>query len=139
MASYDKQKRARWEIERARIRARMVASRQVSSQVLLDHLASPDQVHAWLEAKPPDTIVGNTQTPDDTIVANYLWETLGVYVMTFGYSLFDQDQVELPAWCREFYNVETERSKTHLPAEGDWPAAEALAMLEEAERRLQSG
>ena len=136
MASYDKEKRARWELYQARRRARMQASRELSSAVLLNQLASPDQVRAWLEGHLLDAIGGNVQTPDDTILANYLWETLGVYVMTFGHSLFDQDLIDLPPWCRDFYQIETERFRTHPPAEGDWTAAEALAMLEEAERHL---
>jgi hypothetical protein len=87
--------------------------------------------------------VGNQQTPDDTVLANHFWETLGVYAITFGYRLDFHPgptsiELELPAWCNELYDVETERFKMHSPENGDWTAAEALALLEQAERHLQS-
>jgi hypothetical protein len=138
--TYDENKREQWKADRARIQERMASSHQVPQQVILDRLKSPEPLQVWLRGKPPQVIVGNSQTPDETVLANFLWETLGVFVWAFGFEAWglEGDVIELPAWCGEFAKIEGEHSRADQSPNGDWTAAKALEMLEEMEHRLQS-
>lgn len=141
MEPFDRERRERWQANQETINARKATSRQVSVQQLLDQLQSPDRLRMWLQAKQPTEIVGEAQTPDETVLANFLWETLGAYVLAFGFELWrlEGDPVELPAWCGEFARVQWEhnRMRPSASANGKWTAAEALAMLEETGHRIQ--
>ena len=85
------EKHAQWEADRGRIKARKASSRQVPMQVILEQLQSPHLLRSWLQTKPPNEIAGAAQTPDETVLANFLWETLGIYVIAFGVELWPLD------------------------------------------------
>lgn len=137
---YDKDKRERWEADRARMQERMASSHRIPHHVILDWLKSPEPLRAWLRGKQPQDLVGNCQTPDETVLANFLWEMLGVYVWAVGFEAWDLEanRIDLPGWCGEFAKIEGEHSRAHRPPNGNWTAAKALEMLEEMERRLDS-
>jgi hypothetical protein len=141
MGVYDEEMHQRWKEKRALIDIRMATSRKVLTHSILELLETPDQVRIWLEAKQPGEIVSHYQTPDDTVLANFLWDALQVYVMTFGLTLATQEvaDVELPTWCAEFTRVEVEHFRARQPRKADWTAEEALTMLLEAQQRLHLG
>jgi hypothetical protein len=135
----DQVKYQQWQAYQAEIKMRMASSRPVSAQVILESLSTSAQLKTWLQTKAPQEIVGDAQTPDKRIVPNFCWEIVGVYVMFFGKELVDLNDnwIEVPAWCQEFSRVDWEHQIAHHI--GEYTAAEALAMLEEAEDRLHSG
>jgi hypothetical protein len=99
-------------------------------------LESPARFRKWLEAKKPDDIVGNYQTPDETVLAIFLWDARRIYVMTFDFILYEGEHIELPSWCAELVRAEVEHYKIQPPPKADWTAAEALTMLQEVQNRL---
>ena len=139
MTPFDPEKHAQWEADRGRIKARKASSRQIPMQAILEQLQSPHLLRSWLQTKQPNEIVGAAQTPDETVLANFLWETLGICVIAFGVELWplDRDPLELPTWCGEFATVEGEHSRAGDAARGNWTAVQALAMLDETEVRIE--
>jgi hypothetical protein len=132
----DERQRERWKAMRAPISARMANSNTVTSQAILEALTSPDQLRTWLEAKPPDAVVGNYQTRDESILANFLWDRLGIYVMTFDFILYEEEDIAFPPWCALFNRVELERYAAQPPPGADWTAEAALAIVQKTQQQL---
>jgi hypothetical protein len=63
------------------------AATTVSLQTILEVVRSPDRLRAWPESQHRDDTVGHYQTRDESILANFLWGTLGIYTMTVDFIL----------------------------------------------------
>jgi hypothetical protein len=118
---------------RRRIAARMAAGRRVPPDALQDLLQTSAAFETWLRSQAPDTIVGDYFTPDDSPLANFIWDSLGVYVDTFD-SVFDGERFHaLPEWCAAFTRLESEyiEQQGH-EGSNEFTASEVLAILRRA-------
>jgi hypothetical protein len=101
--------REEWEAAHDVTNVRQATSRRLPTQPILDALRSPDGLRAWLQTKSPEAIVDDFVLADQSVLANFLWERLGTYVMTFQRTalLFDVNRTEvaLPRWCHELENI----------------------------------
>jgi hypothetical protein len=87
-----------------RIAARITHHRRAPPSTVKRLLRTPDAFTAWLRDHPPEAVVGDTVTPDDAPLANFLWDRLGMYVwiadaITDGERFVD---IELPDWCHAY-------------------------------------
>jgi hypothetical protein len=115
---------------RRRIAARIAASRLVPPADIEHLLQTPAAFEAWLRSQPSEAIVGDYVTPDDSPLANFIWDSLGVYVDTFDF-IFDGERFhELPEWCVAFGRHEALFIKQGLrDGSNEFTAAEVLDIL----------
>jgi hypothetical protein len=101
MARVDEEMRARWEAARAIINARMANSQSIPLSRIRAALETPRQFDTWLRQQSPEARVGDTVTPDDCPIANYLWDILAIYVWvgeTIQYKRKRVASVPYPTW-----------------------------------------
>lgn len=85
---------------------RVRTSKRIPTRLIKEVLASPQGFEAWLKQHDADTVLGDLYTPDDSPLANFLWDILGVYVWTgeeIGYRFASRVAViPMPQWYMQF-------------------------------------
>jgi hypothetical protein len=117
--------------------ARIAARRQVPPEAVEQLLRTPEAFETWLRGQPSEAIVGDYVTPDDSPLANFIWDSLGVYVWTFD-CIFDGEQLhEVPEWYVAFTRQEVEYIEQGWREEGrqEFTAADVLTILQRAVSR----
>lgn len=113
--------------------ARIAASRRLPPDALQHLLQTPAAFEAWLCSQAPDTIVGDDVTPDDSPLANFVWDSLGVYVWSADSILDGERFHELPEWCAAFTRLEGEYfEQGGHEGSNEFTASEVLAILRRA-------
>lgn len=113
--------------------ARIAARRQVPPDAIEQLLRTPEAFETWLRGQPSEAIVGDYVTPDDSPLANFIWDSLGVYVDTV-YGIFDGEQFHaLPEWCTAFTRREAEYiNQGRGEGRHEFTAADVLTILHRA-------
>ena len=115
---------------RRRIKVRISFGQQVPPETLEHLLHTPAAFEAWLRGQPPVDVVGDYHTPDDSPLANFIWDALGVYVDTFDVIFDGKSFHEMPAWCAAFTREEAVYIEQHSHEGGnELTAAEVLDIL----------
>jgi hypothetical protein len=110
----------------------MESSKRVPTATIRRLLKIPDAFRAWLLDRDPDSIVGDCYTPDNTPVANFLWDAIGVYVWVAD-DIMDGDRfIDLPEWCRRYQLAEYDYAQTKVGDSGELTDSEVLAVLDKA-------
>ena len=116
---------------RRHIAVRIASGRPAPPDALEHLLQTPAAFEAWLRGQSPNVIVGDYRTPDDSPLANFIWDTLSVYVDTFAVIFDGQRFHEMPAWCAAFTRWEAEYIEHHAREGGnELTAAEVLDILQ---------
>jgi hypothetical protein len=115
-----------------RIVVRIAAHRQVPVVDIQNLLDTPSAFESWLVSQPPEAVVGDYFTPDDSPLANFLWDALGVYVDTADTIFEGKHFIPMPAWCRVFTRYEAEYIEAHTDEGDEFSAADVLSILREA-------
>jgi hypothetical protein len=117
--------------------ARIATSRQVPPDAIEQLLHTPEAFETWLRDQPPEAIVGDYVTPDDSPLANFIWDRLGVYAWTFD-SIFDGKQFHaVSEWYAAFTRQEAAYIEQGWRDEGrqELAAADVLNILQSAVSR----
>jgi len=116
---------------RRHIAVRIASGRPALPDALEHLLEMRAAFAAWLRARTSDAIVGDYPTPDDSPLANFIWDTLVVYVDMFG-DIFDGERFYvMPTWCAEFTRWEADYIARRWREGGDeLTAGEVLGILQ---------
>jgi len=117
--------------------ARITANRRVPPGAIEQLLRTPETFETWLRGQPLEAIVGDYFTPDDSPLANFIWDSLGVYVWTCD-SIVDGKRFHaVPEWCVAFMRREAEHVEQGWQQAGrqEFTAADVLTILQRAVSR----
>lgn len=127
-----------WEDYKRRMAFRVANAKMVSKSVLHRYLDTPKPLEEWLTRQDPSAIVGDWMTPDDSVLANFLWDCLQVYADTFDVMFDGHEFYDLPDWYKKYTRIEWVRmselreqvnNRQRTPS---WTASEALEMLQQS-------
>lgn len=129
----DDQSSGEWvRIQQRRIE-RVHTSKPIPTRLIKEALARPHGFEAWLKQHDADAVLGDLYTPDDSPLANFLWDTLGVYVWTADEIVYRVDDrvafIPMPQWCMQFEVATDELAKARGGDDTDLRASELLTIL----------
>lgn len=110
--------------------ARVRGSKQISPQLIETALASPRDFAEWLKRHDPEAVLGDLYTPDNSPLANFLWDTLGVHIFTAGEIAYNETLISMPGWCMAFDLATIDYAETRPNEDTKLRAWELLKVLQ---------